>query len=73
MMADQTAALLDAFAEVRRTWDELVGLQPDIVAASGPLSDADLALLSERVSAHLVAGVALEDQIEIMRAEKGSA
>lgn len=72
-MADQTAALLDAFAEVRRTWDELVGLQPDIVAASGPLSDADLALLSERVSAHLVAGVALEDQIEIMRAEKGSA
>ena len=72
-MADQTAALLDAFAEVRRTWDELVGLQPDIVAASGPLSDTDLALLSERVSAHLVAGVALEDQIEIMRAEKGSA
>jgi hypothetical protein len=72
-MADQTAALLDAFAEVRRTWDELVGLQPDIVAAGGPLSDTDLALLSERVSAHLVAGVALEDQIEIMRAEKGSA
>ena len=31
------------------------------------------ALLNERVSAHLVAAVALEDQIEIMRAEKGGA
>lgn len=51
VMANQMSALLDAFAEVRRTWDELVGLQPDIVSASGPLSDADLALLSERVSA----------------------
>lgn len=72
-MANDMAALLDAFAEVRRTWDELAGLQPDILAASGPLSDADLGLLSERVSAHLVAAVALEDQIEIMRAEKGGA
>jgi len=49
-----------------------VGQQPDILAAGGPLSDNDLALLSERVSAHLVAAVALEDQVEIMRAEKGS-
>jgi len=72
-MAHDMAELLDAFAEMRRTWDELVGLQPDIVAASGPLSDADLGLLSERISAHLVAAVALEDQIEIMRAEKGGA
>jgi hypothetical protein len=72
-MAHDTAAVLDAFAELRRTWDELVGMQPDILAASGPLSDADLALLSERVSAHLVAAVALEDQIEIMRAEEGGA
>ena len=70
-MSNDMAALLDAFAEVRRTWDELVGLQPDILAASGPLSDTDLMLLSERVSAHLVAAVALEDQIEIMRAAKG--
>jgi hypothetical protein len=70
-MADEMSALLDAFAELRRTWDDLVGLQPDIVSASGPFSDADLGLLSERVSAHLVAAVALEDQIEIMRAEKG--
>ena len=70
-MAHDTAAVLDAFAELRRTWDELVGMPPDILAATGPLSDADLALLSERVSAHLVAAVALEDQIEIMRAEEG--
>jgi hypothetical protein len=70
-MANEMAALLDAFAELRRTWDELVGLQPDILAAGGPLSDTDLALLSERVSAHIVASVALEDQIEIMRATKG--
>lgn len=72
-MADNTAALLDAFAELRRTWDELVGLQPDIVSAGGSLSDSELALLSERVSAHVVAAVALEDQIEITRAEEGGA
>ena len=70
-MAKDMAALLDAFAELRRTWDELVGLQPDILAAGGPLSETDLALLSERISAHLVAGVAFEDHIEIMRAETG--
>lgn len=72
-MAHNMVALLDAFAELRRTWDELVGLQPDILAAGGPLSETDLALLSERVNAHLMASVALEDQIEIMRAEKGTA
>jgi hypothetical protein len=72
-MATDMAALLDAFAELRRTWDELVGLQPDILAAGAPLSEMDLALLSERVSAHVVAAVAVEDQIEIMRAEKGGA
>jgi hypothetical protein len=70
-MADGTAALLDAFAELRRTWDELLAQPPDILAASGPLSDADLALLSERVSAHIVAAVALEDAVEIMRAAEG--
>ena len=69
-MAD-VRALLDAYAEARRTWDDLIALQPDVVLAGGSLSDADLGLLSERVSAHLVAGVALEDQIEILRAAKG--
>ena len=51
----------------------ILSTQPDIVAGRVPLSDADLALLSERVSAHVVAGVALEDAIEILRAEKGGA
>jgi hypothetical protein len=72
-MADEMSTLLDAFAELRRTWDDLVGLQPEILAAGEPLSEMDLGLLSERVSAHLVAAVALEDHIEIMRAEKGGA
>ena len=71
-MAD-TQALLDAYAEARRTWDDLIALQPDVVLAGGSLSDSDLGLLSERVGAHLVAAVALEDQIEILRAEKGGA
>jgi hypothetical protein len=48
-------------------------LQPDVVLAGGSLSDSDLGLLSERVSAHLVAAVALEDQIEILRAGRGGA
>ncbi len=70
-MADSTAAILDAFAELRRTFDELVGLQPDILSANGPLSDLELAHLSERVSAHVVAAIALEDQIEMKRAHEG--
>ena len=70
MMAHGLGALLDAFAEVRRTWDDLVNVQPDIVVGSVPLSDTDLGLLSERISAHVVAAVALEDVIEILRAEK---
>ena len=71
-MTHDSGSLLDAFAEVRRTWDDLVNVQPDIVG-SGPLSDADLAVLSERIGAHVVAAVALEDVIEILRAEKGEA
>jgi hypothetical protein len=65
----QTAALLDAFAELRRTWDELVGLQPDIVAASGPLTAADLTLLAAALAAHRIAADAL--QREIMKLELG--
>ena len=72
-MAHDLGALLDAFAEVRRTWDELVNVRPDVVVGSLLLSDTDLGLLSERISAHVVAAVALEDVIEILRAEKGEA
>lgn len=70
-MTTDPQTVVDAFAELRRTWDDLVSQQPDILAASAPLTDADLALLSERISAHLVAAVALEDAIEILRAERG--
>lgn len=34
--------VLDAFAEARRTWDDVVGLQPDVVGASRELRPADL-------------------------------
>ena len=54
---------LDAFAEARRTWDELVALQPDIVAASGQLDTADLIELARRVKAHRVTIDALADAL----------
>ena len=44
--------LLDTFAEMRRTWDELVGLQPDIVVAGGSFTGADLVKLSGALVAH---------------------
>ena len=56
--------LLDAFADTRRTWDDLVGLQTDVVAGSGQLSEKDLAELERRVQAHRAAVDALADVIE---------
>jgi hypothetical protein len=56
--------LLDAFADTRRTWDELVGLQTDIVAGSGHLTEKDLVELERRVQAHQTAVDALADVIE---------
>ena len=44
--------LLDAFAEARRTWDDLVSLQPDVVAGSGNLEDGNLVEFELRVAAH---------------------
>ena len=43
---------LDAFADARRTWDDLVALQPDIVAASGQFGIDDLREVERRVAAH---------------------
>ena len=57
-------ALLDAFADTRRTWDDLVGLQTDVVAGSGNFRDIDLAELERRVAAHQVAVDALAEIIE---------
>jgi hypothetical protein len=56
--------LLDAFAEARRTWDDLVGLQPDIVAGSGNLTEADLAELQRRTEAHRESVDMLVDALE---------
>jgi hypothetical protein len=44
--------LLDTFAEARRTWDDLIGLQPDVKAGSANLSEGDLTELERRVHAH---------------------
>ena len=69
MNKQKTAQLLDAFAEMRRTWDELVGLQPDIVVAGGSLSGLDLTNLAQAVVAHQNAADALKR--EIMKLQLG--
>ena len=69
MDKQKTAQLLDAFAEMRRTWDELVGLQPDIVVAGGSLSGLDLTNLAQAVVAHQNAADALKR--EIMKLQLG--
>lgn len=56
--------LLDAFADARRTWDDVVGLQPDVVAGSGNLREADLVELEHRVEAHRVAIDVLVDALD---------
>lgn len=66
-MKDGTDLLLDAFADLRRTWDELIGLQPDIVAASGALTDGDLAQLSQQLSAHQEAVTVLAREVKARR------
>jgi hypothetical protein len=55
--------LLDAFAEARRTWDDLVTLQPDIVAGSAR-ARIDLAELERRVNMHREAIDLLADALE---------
>ena len=56
--------LLDAFADARASWDELVGIQPDIIAAAGQLKNSDLAELERRVEAHRAALDVLIDALE---------
>jgi hypothetical protein len=56
--------LLDAFADARRSWDEVVSLQPDIYAGSGNLKGLDLAELSRRVEAHQAAVDALAEALQ---------
>jgi len=56
--------LLDAFAGVRGTWDDLITLQPDVMAGSGSLKDHDLVELGRRVAAHRAAVDLLADTLE---------
>ena len=65
-MAEQDR-LLDTFAELRRTWDDLIGLQPDIVAASGPLTKVDLDEFEQRVQAHQAALSVLAGAVPSLR------
>jgi hypothetical protein len=60
--------LLDAFAEARRTWDDLVTLQPDIVAGSAR-ARIDLAELERRVNMHREAIDMLADALAFETAE----
>jgi hypothetical protein len=55
--------LLDAFAEARRTWDDLVTLQPDIMAGS-TRAGIDLAELERRVNMHREAIDMLADALD---------
>ncbi len=59
-------AFLDAFAEARRTWDDLVTLQPDILAGAGRLDKDDLAELERRVGEHYDAVQTLATVLESM-------
>ncbi len=56
--------LLDSFADARRTWDDLVGLQPDVMDGSGNLKGAVLVELERRVEAHQAAIDTLADALD---------
>src|SRR3981081_3014159 len=44
--------LLDAFADARRSWDDLAVLKLDVMAGSNNLKKADLVALARRLNAH---------------------
>ena len=62
---------LDAFADARRTWDDLVALQPDIVAGSGQLGRDDLREVERRVAAHREAIDMLADALDTEPVQSG--
>jgi hypothetical protein len=63
MMAEHRL-LLDAFAEARRSWDDLIALQPDVMAGSGHLQEGSLSEFERRVAAHREAIDYLADAFE---------
>jgi hypothetical protein len=65
-----TRVVLDAFADARRTWDDLVGLQPDVYAGAGRLTASNLAELTRRVEAHQSAIDLLTDALETTRGDE---
>jgi hypothetical protein len=70
-MAEQEhRELLDSFADARRTWDDLVALQPDVMAGSGNLKEADLVELEQRVEAHRAAIDMLADALDTEPSDK---
>jgi hypothetical protein len=62
--------MLDAFAEARKTWDDLVSLQPDIYAGGGNLHGRDLAEFARRVNAHQASVDALAEALRMDPAEE---
>ena len=60
--------LLDAFADARRSWDDLIRLQPDI-KAGGNLTPHDRAELAQRVEAHQAAIDMLSDALQTQPAD----
>jgi hypothetical protein len=63
-MAAEHRVLIDSFADARRTWDDLLALQPDVKAASGHLDEPDLVELEQRIEAHRMAMDMLADAVE---------
>jgi hypothetical protein len=56
--------LLDRFADARRTWDDLIGLQPDVMDGRGDLRGAVLVELERRVEAHRAAIGTVADALD---------
>jgi len=48
-MSSEHRVLLDSFADARRTWDDLVALQPDVKARSGNLEEPALIEMERRI------------------------
>jgi hypothetical protein len=73
MAIKDTQVLLDAFADARRSWDDLIALQPDIYAGGGNLKELDLAEFARRVQDHQAAIDMLSEALESAPAQKRAA
>jgi hypothetical protein len=63
--------LLDAFADARRSWDDLIRLQPAIKPGGRNLTPHELAELVQSVEAHQAAIDLLSDALQTQPAETG--